>query len=132
MIMIRTLVAHATLLSFFPAAMGVGPAAPDTKAVMNIEMAATTFSNVLACGVSEPDWDKSTWKEKARTAANQRSGTSTTCAALGVAQTSDVLDYHCFASGENGSWTYLRNTRTNVQGWVKDSLLKDGGSVIRC
>jgi hypothetical protein len=86
-----------------------------------------------ACGKTAPDKDSGAWAAKARSAANQRSGSSTSCAALGVLQTSDRADYHCYTWGSGGySWTYLRNDRTNVAGWVRDDLLKDGGSFVYC
>ncbi|MEU4448599.1 SH3 domain-containing protein [Actinosynnema sp. NPDC050801] len=86
-----------------------------------------------SCGTTAPDKDSSPWLATARTAAKQRSGSSTSCAALGTVQTSDRLDYHCFTYGnDNYTWTYLRNDRTDVAGWVRDDLLKDGGSGVRC
>ncbi|GAB2959789.1 SH3 domain-containing protein [Saccharothrix stipae] len=85
------------------------------------------------CGTTAPDKDSSSWLATARTAAKQRSGSSTSCEALGTVQTSDRLDYHCYTFGlDDFTWTYLRNVRTNVAGWVRDDLLKDGGSGVLC
>lgn len=59
----------------------------------------------------------------------QRSGS---CRTDGVLQTSDRADHHCYTVGNDGySWTFLRNVRTNVAGWVRD-LLDDGGSLVYC
>ncbi|MEU4747003.1 SH3 domain-containing protein [Actinosynnema sp. NPDC023658] len=86
-----------------------------------------------ACGTTKPDKDDSSWLATAETAARQRSGSSTSCTALGTAQTSDRLDYHCYTVGNDGyTWTYLRNDRTGVAGWVRDDLLEDHGSGVPC
>jgi hypothetical protein len=70
-------------------------------------------------------------------AANQRSGTialtSNNCTILGVLQPTDDALYHCYTWGDDGySWTYLRNQRTGVRGWVRDNLLDNNGSVYYC
>lgn len=57
-------------------------------------------------------------------AANQRSGSSTGCPAPGVLQPTDDALYFCYTWGNDDfSWTYLRNQRTGVRGWVRDVLL---------
>lgn len=62
-----------------------------------------------------------------------RSGPSNTlCIATGVATPNHVLDYHCYASGTGGTWTYVRNDSTGVKGWIRDEYLKDGGSGVPC
>jgi hypothetical protein len=66
-------------------------------------------------------------------AANQRSGSSTGCTALGVLQPTDDALYHCWTLGNDGfTWTYLRNQRTGVRGWVRDNLLDGNGSSVWC
>jgi hypothetical protein len=86
-----------------------------------------------SCGTNPPDKDSGSWLATARSAANERSGSSTSCTIKGVAQTSDRLDYHCYTDGNDGyTWTYLRNDRTGVAGWVRDDLLKDNGSFVYC
>jgi hypothetical protein len=62
-------------------------------------------------------------------AAQQRSGSSTGCAAIGAIQRTDDARYFCFTSTPGGSWTYLENRRTGVRGWVLDSLLRSVGGV---
>lgn len=73
-------------------------------------------------------------------AANQRSGSSTGCPAPGALQPTDDALYFCYTWDNNltYSWTYLRNQRTGVRGWVRDDLLDlnvDGfsrGSIKNC
>jgi hypothetical protein len=70
-------------------------------------------------------------------AANQRSGTialsSTNCVIVGVLQPTDDALYHCWTLGNDGfTWTYLRNQRTGVRGWVRDNLLDGNGSNSSC
>ena len=62
-----------------------------------------------------------------------RSGPHTTCTALGLASSNQVLDYRCFTVNEQGrTWTFLRNNATGVHGWVRDDQLNDGGSFVHC
>jgi hypothetical protein len=70
-------------------------------------------------------------------AANQRSGTRavspTDCVIVGVLQPSDDAVYYCWTRGQDGfTWTYLRNLRTGVSGWVRDNLLDGNGSNVGC
>jgi len=82
---------------------------------------ATNRQNLLVADASSPN------------AANQRSGSSTSCTSLGALQPTDDAVYFCFTNGNDGfRWTYLRNARTGVLGWVRGDLLKNGGSNIIC
>lgn len=91
---------------------------------------ASAESARVACGGAPPDEDSSSWpRMPAGTSANERHGPSTQCGIKGWADNRDQLDYHCWASGENGSWTYLRNNSDGSTGWVKDTLLPGGGAV---
>jgi hypothetical protein len=69
-------------------------------------------------------------------AANQRNGTtalsSTNCTIVGVLQPTDDAVYFCWTPASDGTWTYARNVRTNVQGWTRDDLLDRNGSGTRC
>ncbi len=86
-----------------------------------------------ACGKNASDLDSGAWGATAKTAARQRAGSSQSCDTDGVLQTSDRADYHCYTVGNDGyTWTFLRNVRTNVAGWVRDDLLEDGGSFRHC
>jgi hypothetical protein len=61
-----------------------------------------------------------------------RSGLRSGCDAVGYGYRNHDLTYHCFTSGENGTWTHLSDDTTGVQGWVRDSLLTGGGSSHHC
>ena len=66
-------------------------------------------------------------------AANQRSGSSTGCVAVGVLQPTDDALYFCFTFANDGNtWTYNQNLRTGVRGWTRDDLLDDFGSFTHC
>lgn len=86
-----------------------------------------------SCGRAAPaDKDSSSW-ETTGYGANQRSGSSTSCAIWGVAGAGDRLDYHCYTRGNDGyTWTYVRNDTDGTRGWVRDSLLGDNGSYVYC
>jgi hypothetical protein len=90
-----------------------------------------------SCGTTRPHLDtaKENVVDPARDgAANQRSGSSTSCAVLGVLQPTDNADCHCYTWQDDGvhSWTYLRNIRTGVRGRVRNVLLGDNGSYVSC
>ena len=66
-------------------------------------------------------------------AANQRSGSSTGCVALGVLQPTDDALYFCYTVANDGfTWTYNQNLRTGVRGWTRDDLLDGYGSFTYC
>jgi hypothetical protein len=86
------------------------------------------------CGTTGPNLDNRVDADApSGGAANQRSGTiaasSTNCTILGVLQPTDDALYFCWTLGNDGfTWTYLRNQRTAVRGWVRDNLLDGNGS----
>lgn len=92
--------------------------------------AAPVTPDSASCGRTASDRDSRTGH--ATTAANIRSGSSTSCAALGAAQTGDTLNYYCYTVAGNYTWTYLRDNRTGVKGWVRDDLLSGDGSLVSC
>ncbi len=60
-------------------------------------------------------------------------------ASVGVLQPGDDADYYCWTKGPRFTWTFLRNLRTGVRGWVRDDLLRKsgpgsglGGSNVKC
>ncbi|MBC9718931.1 hypothetical protein H9Y04_41035 [Streptomyces sp. TRM66268-LWL] len=66
-----------------------------------------------------------------------RSGSSTGCGINGFAGSSDKMDYHCYTvgawSGDSAMhWTYARNVRTGVAGWMRTDTLDDFGSDVWC
>ncbi|QFZ21304.1 SH3 domain-containing protein [Saccharothrix syringae] len=62
-----------------------------------------------------------------------RTGSSTSCTAVGTIEPSHRLDFYCYTNGNDGAtWTYLRNLSTSRQGWVRDDLLPNRGSFYHC
>jgi hypothetical protein len=63
----------------------------------------------------------------------QRCCPSAACTSQGALQPTDDALYFCWTVGDDGStWTFLRNLRTGVQGWVRDNLLRNNGSSRFC
>jgi hypothetical protein len=91
-------------------------------------------SEFASCGTAGPNiGNEFNADAPASGAANQRSGSSTSCVILGVLQPTDDATYFCFTHGRDSfTWTYLRNQRTGVRGWVRDDLLDDYGSHYYC
>ncbi|MFD7827863.1 hypothetical protein [Kitasatospora sp. NPDC059803] len=93
---------------------------------------ATVFAG---CGWVPEDIDGGGWYATADGAVNMRSGASTGCPANGVAYQGQALDYHCYSTplaDDDFSWTYARNVSTGVQGWIRNDLLTDHGSKVKC
>lgn len=86
--------------------------------------------NNAACGKNGPNLDSTTGH--ALTGAQIRNGSSTSCPAVGAAQTSDSLDYFCFTVGPDHTWTFVRDLRTGTIGWIRDDLLSGDGSSFFC
>jgi hypothetical protein len=131
----RTLVA--TAVSAF-AMTGIALAASASAAPKTDPGFAGPFH--AACGTAGPNIENRVEADApASGAANQRSGSSTGCGIPGVLQPTDDALYFCYTMGNDGyTWTYLRNQRTGVRGWVRDDLLdlnEDGrnrGSIWWC
>lgn len=89
------------------------------------------------CGRTVADKDSSSWHATAN-GANMRSGSSTGCSIKGLAYSGDRLDYHCYtwgapdSQGTETSWTYARNVRTGIAGWLRTDVLSDFGSRVYC
>ena len=83
-----------------------------------------------------PDRDPRT--VTAITNARIRTGPSTACTAVGQTAPGHRLNYHCYVSGDGGTWTYVRDLNNSKRGWVKDTLLPlnpdrvTRGSLERC
>ncbi|MFI1018853.1 SH3 domain-containing protein [Streptomyces sp. NPDC020965] len=86
------------------------------------------------CGRSAPDLDHRAWERTVVNHANQRTGSSTRCASRGMAESNDVLDYHCFTRAEDGrTWTFVTNdSARDRRGWIRDDMLRDNGSDRNC
>jgi hypothetical protein len=63
---------------------------------------------------------------------NIRSGPYLDCTVRGTGLHGDTVTYHCWTSGQDGTWTFLTNHATGVMGWSKDSLLENNGSQYHC
>ncbi|WP_405796298.1 hypothetical protein [Streptomyces sp. NBC_01506] len=94
---------------------------------------------VLSCSHawSNKDPDGSNPKTINRTGVNIRSGphaaAGSACGVVGSLTTGNQVFYHCYTVTQNeGTWTHLRKNGTSLDGWVKDTLLPDGGSSYQC
>ncbi|MDA0563865.1 SH3 domain-containing protein [Streptomonospora sp. S1-112] len=85
------------------------------------------------CGTSAPtDYDSVVGYPRTD-GLNMRTGSGVTCPSNGQAQRGDRLDYHCYTVNRHGDrWTYVRNVRTGVAGWVDSSLISYDGSMLWC
>ncbi|MCX4821606.1 SH3 domain-containing protein [Streptomyces sp. NBC_01142] len=87
------------------------------------------------CGRTPADIDGGGWYATASGATNMRTGASISCGIRGVTYSGQALDYHCFdfpLADDDWSWTYARNVSTGVEGWIRNDLLTDRGSRLRC
>ncbi|MFH8610459.1 SH3 domain-containing protein [Streptomyces sp. NPDC018029] len=105
-------------------------------AVLTPVVTAAPAQAAAPCGKTAPDRDNSTWRATAN-GVNMRSGSSTGCRSNGLAARGDKLDYHCYTWGPwigetRTAWTYARNTRTGVQGWLRTDTMSDFGSDVYC
>jgi hypothetical protein len=133
---VRKMIVGSTLAAF--ALAGLVVASPASTAA---ESGPGTVSPMHAnCGRIGPNLENRVELDApAGGAVNQRSGSSTGCTAPGALQPTDDALYFCWTEGNDGfTWSYLRNQRTGVQGWVRDDLLDlnvDGltrGSIVHC
>ncbi|MET8544322.1 SH3 domain-containing protein [Kitasatospora sp. NPDC004799] len=92
-------------------------------------------AGLLSCthAWSNQDPDGSNPKTITRSGVNVRQGPHTTCGSVGTLNPGDQVFYHCFTTTQgDGTWTHLRKAGTTLNGWVKDTLLPDGGSNYPC
>ena len=118
--LLAAVAATATMALAAPADASVaGPgAAPDER---------------VRCGATPADKDHSSYVTLNRNAVNMRTGPSTNCTSVGLANRGNKLDYHCWVGGSGThSWTYLRNVTRGTKGWVRDDLLPGYGSSVHC
>lgn len=101
-------------------------AAAIAKAKLALLGADAITPQAAACGKAGPTSTSERVNDAAFTGtANQRSGSSTSCLALGALQPTDDALYFCYTFGSDGfTWTYNQNLRTNVRGWTRDDLLR--------
>jgi hypothetical protein len=89
-------------------------------------------SSVVACGISYPDKDHHGWINFPANTVTLRSGPSNGCIQTGQGMYDQRADYLCYLPGEDGTWTYVRNTSTGQQGWVREDQLPAYGSDVVC
>ena len=65
-------------------------------------------------------------------AAKIRTGSSTSCTAVGQLNPGDDATYFCFTFAGSFSWTFLQDIQTGKRGWTRDDLLRDDGSFNFC
>jgi hypothetical protein len=96
----------------------------------------TPTSEFAACGKKGPTSTSERVNDAAFTgAAQQRSGSSTNCTALGTLQPTHDALYYCFTFGNDGfTWTYNKNISLSngATGWTRDDLLRGDGSFTYC
>ncbi|MEU9193268.1 SH3 domain-containing protein [Streptomyces hundungensis] len=102
------------------------------QAVADSTPAAPAF---IDCGWVPGDIDDGPWRATADGAVNMRSGAGISCRSHGIAYRGQPLDYHCYANpvaDDDFNWTYARNVSTGVEGWIRNDLLTDSGSKVKC
>lgn len=88
-------------------------------------------STMISCGLSYPAKDNH-WVEFPANTSTLRSGPSNSCIQTGQGVHDQRAQYLCYLPGDGGTWTFLRNTSTGDQGWVRDDLLPYYGSSVPC
>jgi hypothetical protein len=89
-------------------------------------------SSMVACGLSYPQRGNQPWVNFPANTVTLRSGPSNGCIQTGQGLHDQRAQYLCYTPGDGGTWTYLRNTSTGDQGWVRDDLLPGYGSNTPC
>ena len=65
--------------------------------------------------------------------AKLRTGPHSSCSLVNWLPGGTTLYYHCYTINADGNtWTHARRAGTDIQGWVWDEYLSDGGSTKRC
>ncbi len=120
--------AAGAVLTTIPLAAQSASAAPVVKS-----KGAGLSPNNAACGKAGTNKDTGGARHTAKANSRIRTGSSTSCTAVGEAQTNHSLDYYCYTDGSDGlTWTYLHDSTINRSGWIRDDLLTDGGSFSYC
>ncbi|MDQ1744054.1 MAG: hypothetical protein QOE23_2393 [Pseudonocardiales bacterium] len=111
--------------------------------LLTVGCAAATFAVLLTgaasdatanapCGTTAPDIDGSSYVSATSSAANIRTGSSTSCTSIGSLLAGQRIDYYCYTRTSTYTWSYLRDVATGKVGWVRDDLLPGGGSLVYC
>lgn len=91
--------------------------------------AGAATSAAAAC--THPAWQNKSGGEgtAAGSSALVRTGPSADCAVTAEVGTSVTLFYHCWVTNSAGNkWTHVRIDGTQINGWVYNGNLDDGGS----
>jgi hypothetical protein len=108
------------------------PASAASAAQLDKSGPGVGSSSMVSCGLSYPDRDHSPWVNFPANTVTMRSGPSNSCIQTGQGLHDQRAQYLCYTPGDGGTWTYLRNTATGDQGWVRDDLLPGYGSNTPC
>ncbi len=108
------------------------PASAAAPASLEKEGPGVGASNTVSCGLSYPAKDHHDWVNFPANTVTMRSGPSNSCIQTGQGLHDQKAQYLCYTPGDGGTWTYLRNTATGDQGWVRDDLLPYYGSDTPC
>jgi hypothetical protein len=107
-------------------------AAPASAATPPPKSPGVGASTMVACGLSYPAKDNRPWEHFPANTVTMRSGPSNACMQTGQGVHDQNAQYFCYTPGDGGTWTFLRNTSTGDQGWVRDDQLASYGSYVRC
>lgn len=87
---------------------------------------------VLGCGHAWSDRDPG-FGHVIPASAPMHTGPHASCTTILNVRSSDGLDYHCFVFNESGNtWSHVRISNTNIQGWIWDDYLTELGSSYQC
>ena len=123
-------VAGSVLAATTAALVIAAPANAASTAVLG-NQGAVGASTMTTCGLSYPVRDNELVNFPANTV-TLRSGPSNSCIQKGQGVHDQRAQYFCYTPGDGGTWTYLRNTSTGEEGWVRDDLLPQYGSNTPC
>ncbi|HEX6404090.1 MAG TPA: hypothetical protein VF003_13170 [Pseudonocardiaceae bacterium] len=108
------------------------PASAAASTPLDKEGPGVGASTMISCGLSYPAKDNRPWMNFPANTVTLRSGPSNSCIQTGQGLHDQRAQYLCYTPGDGGTWTYLRNTATGDQGWVRDDLLPSYGSNVPC
>ncbi|MFI0980716.1 SH3 domain-containing protein [Streptomyces sp. NPDC021093] len=106
-------------------------AASAALAVTAPQASAATTGTTGADACTHPSWsNKSGGEGTAKgTSATVRTGPNKDCPVTATVGTAVTLYYHCWVTNSAGNkWTHVRISGTQINGWVYNPSLDDGGS----